>query len=88
MSFLKYFKEKAQENEIQEPLESLSESQNPVSIQDFFSSEGLKIKSRIITDFGVQYEFYKRPNVDNFLNFFKNKNEIIFKSNLVFILEK
>lgn len=56
-----------------------------LSFEEILKANGIKVKNRILTDFGVQFELFKKPNIDEIEEMFTNK--ILFKGNYIFVLE-
>ena len=88
MSKFKHFliKEiKVQEPEIVlETLEVIEEAEflNPLEI---IKKSGVKVKAQLPTDFGVQFELYKKTDVEDIKKFVKD-SKLLVKGNYIFIL--
>jgi hypothetical protein len=57
------------------------------SSEEILRDNKIKIKNRILTDFGTQFELFKKPNKDDLKKLFKADNLYI-KGNFIFIFEQ
>jgi len=97
MSFIKHLtnrndevllehKEPGESDEIQRNSKHLTETVS--SFDEILKAAGIKIKSKIQTDFGNQYEFFKKNagqdeiSIDNLFP----DNEVMFKNNFIFVV--
>jgi hypothetical protein len=60
--------------------------EEPKSAEEILRNENIKVKNRILTDFGTQFELFKKPNKDDLEKLFK-KDNLRIKGNFIFILE-
>lgn len=82
MTFKDYFK-----TDLSEAVQNKAEEKKDVKIKDDFETELrklYKIKSVINTAFGIQIDFYKKPEKDEILALVDS--EVKFKGNSIFIL--
>jgi len=92
MSFIKHLETLEEQNkEVFEDLaipERLQESKALSSPEDVLTSAGFKIKSRILTNFGNEYETYKKVDTETIklLENIAEVKEVLQKNNLIFIL--
>jgi hypothetical protein len=89
MSFVKHLKEAhLLLTEHQEPGESseiLPIVETKGSFEDILKSNNIKIKSKIVTDFGTQFEFFKTFNSE-FVDGLFPENDVLFKDKFIFVL--
>jgi hypothetical protein len=89
MSFIKHLKEAhLLLTEHQEPGESsdiLPIVETKGTFEDILKSNNLKIKSKIVTDFGTQFEFFKSVDTE-FVDGLFPENDVQFKDKFIFVL--
>jgi hypothetical protein len=89
MSFIKHLKEAhSLLTEHQEPGESselLPIVESKGTFEDILKLNNLKIKSKIVTDFGTQFEFFKTIDTE-FVDGLFPKNDVQFKDKFIFVM--
>jgi hypothetical protein len=89
MSFIKHLKEahllQPTHQEPGESSEILPMVESKGSFDDILKANSLKIKSKIVTDFGTQFEFFKAPNQE-FVDGLFPQNDVWFKDKFIFVV--
>jgi len=68
---------------ITETVEEINEALTP---DEIIKKSGIKVKGQIPTDFGIQYELYKKTDIDSIKEILKDHSKLLTKGNYIFIL--
>lgn len=68
---------------ITETVEEINEALTP---DEIIKKSGIKVKGQIPTDFGIQYELYKKTDIDSIKEILKDHSKLLSKGNYIFIL--
>lgn len=66
--------------------ETVKEINEALTPDEIIKKSGIKVKSQIPTDFGIQYELYKKTDIDSIKEILKDHSKLLSKGNYIFIL--
>ena len=79
----------SEETKIEETLiitETVEEINEALTPDEIIKKSGIKVKGQIPTDFGIQYELYKKTDIDSIKEILKDHSKLLTKGNYIFIL--
>lgn len=67
-------------------IETQEEINEALTPDEIIKKSGIKVKGQIPTDFGIQYELYKKTDIDSIKEILKDHAKLLSKGNYIFIL--